>query len=112
MCLATPPTIFNAWTEKHSLFRDARVEFLDWLAPEKGISTADVPYPNTGGCLLAAQSRFPAVTNGELFKNHWRELFEDVYGQTNEPDEELVTNNNIMKAIAAYQQSMNFTENP
>ncbi|MBD1581149.1 cytochrome-c peroxidase [Pseudoalteromonas sp. S16_S37] len=140
------PTLFNVWTEKRSLFRDARVEFLDWLAPEKGISTPDVPYgeadPNAGSSLLAAQSRFPVITKGEmrgfdfmpeqsneavrahlaarigdygsaqgeLFKNNWRALFEKVYG--NNDAEEVVTYSNIMKAIAAYQKSMNFTNNP
>ncbi|BBN82484.1 hypothetical protein PA25_24690 [Pseudoalteromonas sp. A25] len=141
------PTIFNAWTEKRSLFRDARVEFLDWLAPEKGISTPDVPYgeadPQAGSSLLAAQSRFPVITpgemrgfdfmvnqpneavrahlaarignygsaQGELFKNNWRALFEQVYGN-NQNSQEVVTYSNIMKAIAAYQKSMNFTNNP
>lgn len=38
------PTIFNAWAYRRSLFRDARVEFVDWHAPEKGISTPDVPF--------------------------------------------------------------------
>ncbi|CAM4095032.1 cytochrome c peroxidase [Pseudoalteromonas byunsanensis] len=142
------PTVFNAWTEKRSLFRDARVEFLDWLNPERGISTPDVPYeqadPNAGDSLLQAQSRFPVITasemrgfdfmqgqsneavrahlaarigdygsgQGELFKNNWRAHFEKVYGASTSPGEEVVTFNNITKAIAAYEKSMNFTNNP
>ncbi|WP_440055416.1 cytochrome c peroxidase [Pseudoalteromonas sp. T1lg65] len=140
------PTIFNAWVYKRGLFRDARVEFLDWLSPEKGISTPDVPYgeadPKAGDSLLAAQARFPVITasemrgfefmkgqsneavrahlaarigdygdaQGELFKNQWREKFEAVYG--NSGTDEVVTFANITKAIAAYQQSMNFSDNP
>ncbi|MFB9190960.1 cytochrome c peroxidase [Vibrio ostreicida] len=64
------PTIFNAGLYKRSLFRDARVEFLDWLDPEQGISTPDVafgdPDPKAGDTLLAAQARFPPVTDAEM----------------------------------------------
>ncbi|KAF7783564.1 cytochrome c peroxidase [Pseudoalteromonas rubra] len=140
------PSIFNAWVHKRSLFRDARVEFLDWLNPEQGISTPDVPYgeadPNAGDSLLAAQARFPVVTpsemqgfefmkgapndavrahlaarignygnaQGELFRNQWRDYFAAVYGDKSA--EEIVTFDNITRALAAYQQSMNMTDNP
>ncbi|MCG7537320.1 cytochrome c peroxidase [Pseudoalteromonas sp. OOF1S-7] len=140
------PSIFNAWVHKRSLFRDARVEFLDWLNPEQGISTPDVPHgeadPNAGDSLLAAQARFPVVTpsemqgfefmkgasneavrahlaarignygsaRGELFRNQWRDYFAAVYGDKSA--EEIVTFDNITRALAAYQQSMNFTDNP
>ncbi|WP_046007227.1 cytochrome c peroxidase [Pseudoalteromonas rubra] len=140
------PSIFNAWVHKRSLFRDARVEFLDWLNPEQGISTPDVPHgeadPNAGDSLLAAQARFPVVTpsemqgfefmkgapneavrahlaarignygsaQGELFRNQWRDYFAAVYGDKSA--EEIITFDNITRALAAYQQSMNFTDNP
>ncbi|ASP38207.1 cytochrome C peroxidase [Bacterioplanes sanyensis] len=141
------PTIFNAWAYKRGLFRDARVEFVDWENPQQGISTPDVPYgeadPAAGDTLLAAQARFPVITDaemrgfdfmpgasneavrahlaarigdygsgsGELFRNQWRERFAAVYGPTN-AGEELVTFANISRAIAAYQQSMVFVDNP
>ncbi|MEZ8208894.1 cytochrome c peroxidase [Vibrio bivalvicida] len=141
------PTVFNAGLYKRSLFRDARVEFVDWLNPSLGISTPDVAYgdadPNAGDTLLSAQARFPSITEsemrgfdfmvgesnqavrthlaarigdydngqGELFNNQWLDLFTAAYGQTGDP-RELVTFANISKALSAYQQSMNFTENP
>jgi cytochrome c peroxidase len=141
------PSIFNAWAYKRSLFRDARVEFVDWQDHSQGISTPDVPFgqadPNAGDTLLAAQSRFPVVTDsemqgfdfmpgasndavrahlaarigdygsgeGELFRNQWREYFESVYG-TGDGNEEVVTFANISRALAAYQQSMVFIDNP
>ncbi|MCL9782405.1 cytochrome C peroxidase [Vibrio sp. S4M6] len=140
------PTVFNAGLYKRSLFRDARVEFVDWLNPKQGISTPDVPYgeadPNAGDTLLSAQARFPPVeeaemrgfdfmlgesneavrahlaarigdygsASGELFQNQWLEKFASVYGQ-DKSRRELVTFDNITRAISAYQQSMNFTNN-
>ncbi|KJY72959.1 cytochrome C peroxidase [Vibrio coralliilyticus] len=140
------PTIFNAGLYKRSLFRDARVEFVDWLDPSKGISTPDVAFgeadPNSGDTLLSAQARFPPVTasemrgfdfmqdasneavrahlaarigdygdaKGELFRNQWMEKFASVYGDDKSP-QELVTFANITRALSAYQESMNFTDN-
>ncbi|WP_448564427.1 cytochrome c peroxidase [Thalassotalea ganghwensis] len=49
---------------------------------------------------------------GALFKNEWRERFEQVYQQQVQSGEEVVTFANIMKAIAKYEQSLNFTQNP
>ena len=140
------PTVFNSWTAMRSMFRDSRVEFVDFDDPSKGISTPDVAFkeadPNAGNSLLAAQSRFPVTSTVEmlgdtfaagldnesirahltariansgtgqdaLFKNEWRARFEQVYQA---PDgEEVVTFDNIMKAIAKYEQSLNFTQNP
>ncbi|MEJ6474641.1 cytochrome-c peroxidase [Pseudoalteromonas piscicida] len=140
------PSIFNSALYQRGLFRDARVEFLDWLKPEKGISTPDVPYgeadPNAGETLVAAQARFPVVTEsemrgfdfmqgysnqavrahlaarigdydsaqGELIQNRWYPLFASVYGD--KPAKEIVTFANITRALAAYQRSMNFVNNP
>ncbi|KJY86594.1 cytochrome C peroxidase [Vibrio neptunius] len=140
------PTIFNSGLYKRSLFRDARVEFVDWLDPSKGISTPDVAFgeadPNSGDTLLSAQARFPPVTasemrgfdfmqdasneavrahlaarignygdaKGELFQNQWLEKFAAVYGDDKSP-ENLVTFANITRALSAYQESMNFTDN-
>ncbi|WP_157369171.1 cytochrome c peroxidase [Algicola sagamiensis] len=142
------PTIFNSWAYTRSLFRDARVELIDFKYPSKGISTPDVPYgeadPNAGEGLLEAQARFPTVSpvemqgfsfeagqpthvvrahlaarigdygvgQGEIFRNQWRQYFERVYGHITGTQEEIVTYENIANALAAYQRSMNFTNNP
>ncbi len=140
------PSVFNAFTSRYSLFRDSRIQFLDWLTPEKGITTPDVPYkeadPDAGDTLLAAQARFPVtdinemrgphfeagqsnqavrahlaarigdvgIGRGEIFNNRWRPYFEAVFQGAGNQD--VVTYANIAKALAAYQASMNLTDNP
>lgn len=61
---------------------------------------------------LAARLADTGIGEGELAKNHWRGLFEWVYGHTTEGNEDVVNFDNVKRAIASYEKSMNLTDNP
>lgn len=48
----------------------------------------------------------------ELAKNEWRALFEGVYGTQPPGGEDVVNFDNVKRAIASYESSLNLTDNP
>ena len=97
--------------------------------------------PEAGGDLLVAQSRFPVTAlsemrgyshrfsganahvretlvrrlqgrTGELSDNRWLEWFQWAFRQTQATAEELITVDTITRALAAYQRSQVFVDNP
>lgn len=60
---------------------------------------------------LAARLGDTGIGTGELDKNHWRVLFEWVYGQPDN-NEDVVNFDNIKRALASYEMSINLTDNP
>ena len=48
----------------------------------------------------------------ELAKNEWRQLFEEVYSSQPNDGEDIVNFDNVRRAIASYENSMNLTDNP
>lgn len=48
----------------------------------------------------------------ELAKNEWRGLFEAVYGSQTPPGQDVVNFDNVKRAIASYENSLNLTDNP
>ncbi|MFT6641727.1 MAG: cytochrome c peroxidase [Patiriisocius sp.] len=132
------PTTFNSVLYRRGLFWDSRVAQLDG-----GIQTPD---GSTGNSLLAAQAKFPVISNqemkterfesdsdnnairghlaariggynggysaqGELATNTWTTEFQAAFG-TSESAETLVSYDNIATAIAAYEGSQVFINNP
>jgi cytochrome c peroxidase len=132
------PTTFNSVLYRRGLFWDSRVAQLDG-----GIQTPD---GSTGDSLLAAQAKFPVISNqemktdrfesdsdnnairghlaariggynggysaqDELANNTWTTEFQTAFG-TSEPAETLVSYDNIATALAAYEGSQVFINNP
>ena len=109
--------------------------------PESALNTADTLVP-AGSSLLAAQARFPVTIAeemlgtfmpgadpedvrkrlaerigdygagaGELANNNWLAEFQTAFASA-EPAEQLITFDNIALALAEYQRSMVFVDNP
>ena len=140
-------TFFNVGLLDKGLFWDSRVESLGKIARTNGGGSGirtpdtalDVPDPNAGANLPAAQARFPVVSVTEMkggntladgaYRAHlaarlgnygtgagqlgtagWVERFRAVFG--NGTAEQVVTFDNVAAAIAAYQRSATFVESP
>ncbi|WP_440874018.1 Lcl domain-containing protein [Thalassotalea sp. PLHSN55] len=134
------PTIFNIGLLDRGLFWDSRIESESSSAgargTDAGIITPDSPNFNTvdanipeGASLANAQSRFPTVNHNEMRGDEpltdddnqsyremladrfvgdteWEMLFQTAYGDTG------ISFDRIAEALAAFEESMVFIENP
>ncbi|QFU76239.1 DUF1566 domain-containing protein [Halioglobus maricola] len=133
------PSLFNVGLLDNSLFWDGRIESMNGAPGARGTSagiiTPDSPDSSTpdsnvpeGASLANAQSRFPTVTHEEMRGDEplgggnqsyrdmlaqrfvgiqeWEALFQSAYGTTE------ITFDRIAEALAAFEESMVFTENP
>lgn len=126
------PTTFNIAFWKKVMFHDARIERLG----EFDITTPDMPYPKAdplaGDTLVQAQARFPITSVEEmrggyldeslnqtlrralasrLMKN-WLDDFRLGFSEPNGTVEDLITEQNYSEAIAEYERSQVFINNP
>jgi len=134
------PTVFNAALWRQNLFWDGRVERLG----SGQISTPDSPLNQVdsaaGATLLAAQAKFPVVSETEMLGSHfgltenddqvrallaqrlgeqvtglanneWLSHFQQAFGRQDSA-ENLITFANIALAISDYERSMLFTDSP
>ncbi|MER2493180.1 FG-GAP-like repeat-containing protein [Catenovulum sediminis] len=128
-------TTFNLHVYTDHMFWDGRIEQLaDGIkTPDSIAKQAD---PNVGVDLVEAQARFPIVSTNEMFghgsdagksntekrqllinklqqKQTWLTLFSEAFASDNSDNaENLVTVDNIAKALAHYQKSQVFIESP
>ncbi len=126
------PTTFNVAFYKKVLFHDARIERLD----DDSIHTPDVSYPQadplSGETLVQAQARFPITSSHEMrgdymqtsynqtmrralanrLKQNWLDEFRKGFGYPDGNAEDLITEQNISEAIAEYERSQVFINNP
>lgn len=126
------PTTFNVTFYKKLMFHDGRIERLD----KHSIHTPDVSYPKddplAGDTLVQAQARFP-ITSAEEMRNeylhssynqtlrraladrlkaNWLEAFRTGFYEPYGSAEELITEQNYSEAIAEYERSQVFINNP
>ncbi len=101
---------------------------------------SNIADPNAGDNLTAAQARFPVTSPEEMMghskgmsraeiraylverlknenndlaaKNEWLEAFRVGFNAPNDSRDQLITEENIFKAIAAYERSQTFTDSP
>ncbi|WP_320822186.1 cytochrome-c peroxidase [Reinekea sp.] len=134
------PTVFNAALWRQGLFWDGRIERLgsgQISTPDSGQNQAD---PTAGATLLAAQAKFPVVTESEMLGSHfgltenddqvrallaqrlgeqaaglatneWLSHFQQAFGRLDSADN-LITFANIALAISDYERSMLFIDSP
>jgi len=126
------PTTFNVAFWKRVLFHDMRIE----KTGKFDIHTPDMPYPEAdplaGENLVQAQARFPITSFEEMrgeyldsslnqtlrralakrLQKNWLEEFRQGFDQPNGKAEELITEQNYSEAIAAYERSQVFFNNP
>ena len=133
------PSVFNIGLLDRALFWDGRIESISNTpgarGTDAGIITPDSPNSSTedseiplGASLANAQSRFPSVTHNEMRGDEplgdsnddyrdmlaarfqgdadWEALFNTAYGST------TITFDRIAEAIAAFEESMVFINNP
>ena len=126
------PTTFNIAFWKKILFHDGRIERLE----NNEITTPDMPYPNSdmlaGESLVQAQARFPITSAEEMrgeylnaslnqtlrralakrLQENWGDEFRKGFNDADGKTEDLITEQNYSEAIAAYEQSQVFINNP
>jgi cytochrome c peroxidase len=126
------PTTFNVAFYKKVLFHDARIERLD----NDNIHTPDVNYPQAdplaGETLVQAQARFPITSADEMrgsymkqsynqtmrralanrLKQNWLEKFREGFSDPEGSAEDLITEQNFSEAIAEFERSQVFINNP
>ena len=126
------PTTFNVVFWKKILFHDGRIERLD----NNEITTPDMTYPKgdllAGESLVQAQARFPITSAEEMrgeylnssfnqtlrralakrLQENWLGEFRKGFRDKNGSAEDLITEQNYSEAIAAYEQSQVFLNNP
>lgn len=126
------PTTFNIAFWKKVLFHDARIERIG----KYDITTPDMPYPKAdplaGETLVQAQARFPITSVDEMrgeyldesfnqtlrralagrLKKNWLEEFRRGFSEPKGSADELITEQNYSEAIAAYERSQVFINNP
>jgi len=129
------PTTFNVAFYKKSLFHDGRVQTIS-NQHYAGINTPDVPFdkddPLGGDNLVQAQARFPITSSAEMrgefmsdsgtqtlrralanrLKKNWLEAFRFGFSDAQGSADELITEQNISAAIAEYERSQVFINNP
>ncbi len=132
------PTTFNSALWQRNLFFDGRVEVLEKVGGKEEIRTPDSDFgvadPEAGNSLLEAQARFP-VTSVDEMRGRETEVMADVRKDRQDVRRQLVdrlvANNwqaefkrafsdlqgdirydHISKAIAAYEESQLFINNP
>ena len=126
------PTTFNIAFWKKHLFHDGRIQRLD----NNEITTPDMTFPKSdvlaGDSLVQAQARFPITSAEEMrgeymsaslnqtlrralakrLQNNWLEEFRKGFNEPNMSAEDLITEQNYSEAIAAYEKSQVFINNP
>ncbi len=126
------PTTFNVSFWKKSMFHDMRIIRL----ADNSIHTPDVAYPQTdalaGENLVQAQARFPITAKHEMradykhnsynqtlrralakrLSNKWLSEFRKGFSEPNGTVEDLITEQNFSEAIADYERSQVFINNP
>ena len=129
------PTTFNVAFYKKSLFHDGRVQTIS-NQHYAGINTPDVPFakddPLGGNNLVQAQARFPITSDAEMrgefmsdsgtqtlrralanrLKKNWLEAFRFGFSDAQGSVDDLITEQNISAAIAEYERSQVFINNP
>ncbi len=129
------PSTFNIAFYKKSLFHDGRIQNIN-NKTITGIHTPDVDYQKddllAGESLVQAQARFPIVSIAEMrggfmskahnqtvrralaerLKDKWLNEFRKGFSNVKGDREELITEQNISYAIAAYEQSQVFINTP
>jgi cytochrome c peroxidase len=127
------PSTFNAAFYTKTLFHDGRIKALD---NKQGISTPDVALEKEdllgGENLLQAQARFPITSPAEMrgdfmpkahnqtlrralanrLKKNWLSEFRRGFSDTHSSADDLITEQNISLAIAEYEASQIFINNP
>ena len=127
------PTTFNAVFYTKTLFHDGRIKT---LKNKQGISTPDVALDKEdllgGENLLQAQARFPITSHAEMrgdfmlkahnqtlrralanrLKKNWLREFRKGFSDTHSSADDLITEQNISLAIAEYEASQVFINNP
>lgn len=126
------PTTFNIALWKKHMFHDGRIKTLD----QYSINTPDVerdhPDALSGDNLVQAQARFPTTSNEEMrgsfmsdamsqtvrrslanrLKKNWEKEFRIAFNDRSSSIDDLITEQNISEAIADYERSQLFVNNP
>ena len=126
------PTTFNLAFWKKRLFHDGRIQFVG----NNEITTPDMKFPKpdvlAGENLVHAQARFPITSQGEMrgkfmndslnqtlrrglakrLQKNWLQAFREGFEEPNGTAEDLITEQNFSAAIAAFEQSQVFINNP
>ena len=126
------PTIFNVALWKQHMFHDGRVKKLD----DYSIMTPDVPLNTAdalgGENLVQAQARFPITSMEEMrggflggemnqtlrrslterLKKNWEKSFRVAFNDYHSDSNDLITEQNMSEAIADYERSQLFVNNP
>lgn len=126
------PTIFNVALWKQHMFHDGRVKQLDdysIMTPDVALDTAD---SLSGDNLVQAQARFPITSMEEMrgdflsnemnqtlrrsisdrLKKNWEKLFRVAFDDFDSAVDVLITEQNMSEAIADYERSQLFINNP
>jgi cytochrome c peroxidase len=126
------PTTFNVAFWNKVMFHDARIERVGKF----DITTPDVPYPKAdalaGDTLVQAQARFPITSIDEMrggyldnslnqtlrralatrLKKNWLDDFRYGFSDPKGTAEDLITEQNYSEALAEYERSQVFINNP
>ena len=129
------PSTFNVAFYNKTLFHDGRVQTIN-SQQSNGITTPDVIHkqedPLGGENLVQAQARFPITSDAEMrgnfmpgagnqtlrralaerLKQNWLETFREGFSDPQGNSEDLITEQNISKAIGEYERSQVFINNP
>ena len=129
------PSTFNIAYYKKTIFHDGRIRSIR-NENINGIRTPDVSYEKddllAGENLVQAQARFPLISDAEMrgnfmpnahnqtvrralsdrLKNKWLNAFREGFSDKKGSKEELITEQNISAAIAEYERSQIFINNP
>ena len=126
------PTIFNIALWKQHMFHDGRVKQLDdysIMTPDVALNTADAL---SGDNLVQAQARFPITSMEEMrgeflekemnqtlrrsisdrLKKNWEKSFRVAFDDFDSTANDLITEQNMSEAIADYERSQLFVNNP
>lgn len=126
------PTTFNIALWKKHMFHDGRIKMLDAYS----IHTPDVDKDQAdalgGENLVQAQARFPTTSSEEMrgsfmadamtqtvrrslanrLKKRWEPAFRQAFNDSSSSLDDLITEQNISEAIADYERSQLFINNP
>ena len=126
------PTTFNVALWKKHMFHDGRVKRLDQYSietPDTGFNKADAL---GGDNLVQAQARFPVTSVEEMrgnfmsdaltltlrrsltdrLKKNWERSFRNAFNDHSTPIDDLITEQNVSEALADYERSQLFIDNP
>jgi len=126
------PTTFNVALWKKHMFHDGRVKRLDQYSietPDTGFNKADAL---GGENLVQAQARFPITSIEEMrgdfmsdaltqtlrrsltdrLKQNWESSFRKAFNDKSTPIGDLITEQNVSEALADYERSQLFIDNP